>query len=259
MKIIFLFFIILFSFNNFVYGKTTCPNSPMIIREAKDLEYVEKNWDKCFGAVTALTSPASSEIEGEFFKGEINFGTWTRYKGGSAEIKYVGELKDWNFNGKGVVTYKISDSKKKSITHTPNFTKNVKVYSTFKNQKIDRKKESIVIIQDELIYIGQLNPKMDKHGEGVEIKKDGSIYNGRWRYSKKDGRGVQFNSDGSIVSGLWRSDKLVEEDDTIKKKINISKMDFSNLSKDIDDIRRIYHEGGLTEEEYNDIKNILLN
>lgn len=54
----------------------------------------------------------------------------------------------------------------------------------------------------------RLNANFARLKQGRLILRDGSIYNGMWRYGKRSGLGTYYFSNGDVFQGSWRDDVM---------------------------------------------------
>lgn len=57
------------------------------------------------------------------------------------------------------------------------------------------------------IYWGQWNKDGFRQGKGVQIWKDGSKYEGYWKYDMANKKGRLIHADGDVYEGEWFNDK----------------------------------------------------
>lgn len=57
---------------------------------------------------------------------------------------------------------------------------------------------------DDGIYEGEVNKRNKPHGYGKLVRNDGEVYEGEWKYGKKDGKGTYTFANGERYEGAWR-------------------------------------------------------
>jgi len=229
-------------YSNISIAENKCTDSPIPFSK-ESFKFIQKKWNNCFGTVILKYNNETITYEGHFTKGKLNFGTQLTPEG-----KYVGYFdKYFRYHGKGVLDI-IKDK--------------IKVYGEFKKGKPSKNDDHLLIIKDVGFYIGAADEKMQFNGFGVLLAKDGEKYFGHFKKHLKHGEGVHIYPDGRVEAGIWKNDKLIKKDKykkIEKKSLKEHSKIFNDLVEQVEIIKKIYDEGGLTKQEYTDVKKILLN
>jgi hypothetical protein len=72
---------------------------------------------------------------------------------------------------------------------------------------VNKEQRPMIILPNGSRYEGEHNISHQRHGRGYLIRSDGLIYEGYWKYDKKNGRGRSIHADGDIYDGYWKDDK----------------------------------------------------
>jgi hypothetical protein len=82
----------------------------------------------------------------------------------------------------------------------------------FDDEDFDYEGVSVILVEgkvfdNEVEYTGECTKDGEKHGKGVQTWKDGSRYEGYWKFGKAQGKGRLVHMDGDVYEGQWLDSK----------------------------------------------------
>ena len=66
----------------------------------------------------------------------------------------------------------------------------------------------MIIYKENGCYDGEVNTRNKPHGHGTFIYSSGSVYEGEWKWGKKEGKGTFIFSNGERYEGMWHGDVM---------------------------------------------------
>ena len=104
-----------------------------------------------------------------------------------------------------------------------------------------------MFIENEDIYVGEVNNNGEPQGQGKMTYGNGDVYEGAWNDGKKHGQGKMIYEDGNVYDGMWKDGKP-----NGKGKMTYAKDLFGKIFKEYDGMWKDGKRHGEGELIYND-------
>ncbi|MGB5685814.1 MAG: hypothetical protein WBM35_08385 [Candidatus Electrothrix sp.] len=135
---------------------------------------------------------------------------------GKGKFKYIGQLKDNDLHGKGILTWpdgnEYSGDWIEGKRHGSGkfvWKNGTQYIGDWRDDKSTGKGTYTWIDRDEKKYIGDM--KEDKfHGNGVMFYTSGDKYSGSWSNGKRHGKGTYTFQDGTTYKGIWENGQRIQ-------------------------------------------------